>query len=223
MKKAITIGIIILVVLGFGWFLFKISPQDDNQSGQGGDLDLSNIQQLQAPRAVDDSDFILGDKTAKNTFIVYEDFQCPACAGFESTLLQIPGQLKDTKVVYRIFSLPNLHQNALTSAYAALAAGAQGKFWEFSEMLFDKQAEWEGLDDPSGQFADYAQSAGVANLDQFKNDLATKKYKSRLQQDLREALGLNLPGTPSIFFNDQLLQLGDINSIKAQAEKLYKN
>ena len=222
MKKAVTITVVILIVLGFGWFLFKISPQDNNPPGQNGDLDISNIQQLQAPRAVDANDFILGDKIAKNTFIVYEDFQCPACAGFDSTLLQIPGQLKDTKVVYRIFPLTNLHPNALTSAYAALAAAAQGKFWEYSKMLFDKQAEWEGLGDPSGKFADYAQSAGVANLEQFKNDLATKKYKDRVQQDLREALGLNLPGTPSIFFNNQPLQFGDLSSIKAQVEKLYK-
>ncbi len=220
MKKGITISIIILVVLGLGWFLFKISPGE--QPNLASDLDISNIQKLGEPRAVDANDFILGKETAKNTFISYEDFQCPACAGFDATLLQIPSQLKDTKVVFRLFPLTQIHKNSVASAYATLSAAAQGKFWEYSKVLFEKQGEWEGLADPSSKFAEYAQSTGVANLEQFKSDSSTKKYKSRLEQDLREALGLNLPGTPSIFFNGKLLKLGDIDSIKAQAEKLYK-
>lgn len=227
MKKIITIAIIIIAALGVGWYLFKISPTD-NPQGQGNSLYQldpnvgQNIQNLSEPLPVSAADFVLGNKDAKNTFIAYEDFECPACANFESVLAQIPTTLKDTKVVFRIFPLVQIHQSAVVSSYAAMAAANQGKFWEFSQTLFAKQVEWQSLSDPLPQFATYAQSVGIPNLDQFQNDITSQKFKSELGNSLREALGLNLQGTPSIFFNGKELQIGDINSIKSQAEKLYR-
>jgi protein-disulfide isomerase len=221
MKKIITITIIVLAVLGVGWYLFKISPQDNNPVPQIDQLDTSGVVSLTEPLPIQPDDFILGNKDAKNTFVAYEDFQCPACASFETVLQQIPSELQDTKVVFRAFPLVNNHQNALVSAYAAFAAGAQGKFWEYTKILFTKQSEWEFLPDPSQNFIAFAQEAGIPNLDQFKNDFSSKKYKPEIEKDNKEALGLKLVGTPSLFFNGKPLELGNIDSIKTQVKDLY--
>jgi protein-disulfide isomerase len=222
MKKIITIVIIIAVALGFGWYLFSISGQGTVSQTGNYQINQPKVDILSEPLPVASDDFILGNKDAKNILIIYEDFQCPACANFENTLMQVPSALKDTKVAFRVFPLTNIHQNSVISSYAAYAAGEQGKFWEMAEALYKNQSEWENLSDPLPKFTDYAKGAGVSDIEKFKADITSKKFQSRLENSLKEALGLNLSGTPSIFFNGKPLELGDINKIKSQAEGLYK-
>jgi protein-disulfide isomerase len=225
MKKIITIIIVVLIVLGFGYFLFKISPQQIQQSTStpyNAALDTSAVKVISTPPAFDSSvDRYMGSATAKNVFIEYADFECPACADYSDMLKQVPAVFKDTVFVFRYFPLTQIHPNTVESALAAEAAGAQGKYWEMHDILFKNQASWEGLSDPLDVFAGYAQSVGVANIDQFKSDITSKKYLSVVQKDSNQALGLNLPGTPSFFFNGHVLQNGDVAGMEKQAQQYY--
>ncbi len=227
MKRTITIVIIILVALGFGYFLFKISPEQP--AGSGGwaqDFNLSDFETISQPKDISFDDHILGNPEAKNVLVEYGDLQCPACAAFEPTLKQLPDQLKDTKVVFRhlplnIFSA-DLHPNSIPAAYAAEAASAQGKFWDWKFLAYEKQAEWSNLIDPIDKFVEYAQIAGVADLNKFRSDITNKTYKDKLQKDISESLGLKVESTPTLYFNGTKISSGDINSIKSQVEQLYK-
>lgn len=220
MKKSITIAIVILFVLGLGYYLSTISTPAP-VSGKI-DFDLSNISNLTEPLPLSAEDHIFGNPRAVNVLVAYEDFQCPACANFEPILMQLPQALKDTKLVFRHFPLLSLHKNAGIAALASETASAQGKFWEFNKILYEKQIEWSELLDPSDNFYGYAQAVGVGDLEKFKSELASQTYKIRVQDNIKEALGLQVQGTPTLYFNGKQLQLGDVNSIKAQAEKLYK-
>lgn len=207
MKKGITIGIVILVVLGFGFYLFKISPQQQEQAQtQASDFDLSGAKPSTTPMPITADDHVLGNPNAKNTLISYEDFECPYCAEANDMLNQVPSQLQDTKLVFRYFPLLQIHKNAVISEYAAEAAGAQGKYWEMHDALFKDQNNWAELDNPLDEFVKLAQQVGVSNIDQFKNDITSKKYKNRVQTDLVDATSLNLQGTPSFFFNGKPIQ-----------------
>ncbi len=129
---------------------------------------------------------------------------------------------KDTVFVYRYFPLTQIHPNSVESAMAAEAAGAQGKYWEMHDILFSKQTGWESLGDPLDVFAQYAQSVGVANIDQFKSDVTAKKYLPMIQSESDQALGLNLPGTPSFFFNGHSIKNADITAMEKEAAQYYK-
>lgn len=219
-KKIITISIIVLLVLGFGYFLFKISPKPITTDSTWKDLNLSQTPEIIEPREVDAGDYVLGDPSAKNILVVYEDFECPACANFSPIILQIPSQLKDTKVVFRHYPLPQ-HNLALSAAYAAEAAGLQENFWEYYEQLYAKQNEWNNLADPLDKFVEIASQMGKIDVNKFKNDILEKKGKVKIEKDISEALGLKIGGTPTIYFNGKVLELGNIDKIKQQAEKLY--
>ncbi len=225
MKKVITIAIIVLIFLGLGYYLFKISPDVNNQSGATGynaALDISTTKTLSAPPAFDPSvDLYQGDPKAKNVFIEYADYQCPACAAYSQMLKQVPTVFKDTVFVYRYFPLVQIHANSVEGAMAAEAAGAQGKYWEMHDLLFQKQNEWQSLSDPLNNFATYAQSVGVSNIDQFKADITDKKYLAVIQKNNNEALELKLPGTPSFFFNGHVLNNGDIAAMEKEAQAFY--
>lgn len=220
MRKIVTIVIVVLVVVGFAIFLFKISPAEQAAIPQE-DFDYSQVKKLTEPRPVDAQDHVQGNPNAKNTFIAYEDFQCPGCAAYNNDLKRVTSEFKDTKFVFRYYPLTQIHQNAVTAAYAGEAAGAQGKFWELHDVLFEKQAEWEGLKNPIDKFAEYASSVGVSDIQKFKDDITSKKFKPKVQTDLFEAMGLDLQGTPSFYFNGKPLTYGSFDSLKSQAEKLY--
>lgn len=219
MKKAASIVIVILLTLGFGYFLFKISPQQEEQNRNTvADFDLSQVKSIAEPGPVNSQDHIEGDINAKNTFIAYEDYQCPACAQTAGLVKQVPQAFADTKVVFRYFPLYQIHKNSIISAYAAEAAGAQGKYWEMHDLLFGKQAEWSELNNPLDYFAGLARQAGVSNIEQFKSDITSKKFKDRIQKDLVESLSLNLQGTPTFYFNGHKLENNTLEKMKEQAQ-----
>jgi protein-disulfide isomerase len=223
MKKVITIAVILILTLGFGYFLFKISPKDQEQKTVvSEDFNLNGLKSISEPLPLAENDHILGNKDAKNTIVAYEDIQCPACANFSPILHSLPTELKDTKVVFRHFPLLTLHKNAAYAAFASEAANAQGKFWEFTTLMYENQVKWSEETDPTEQIVLLAKEAGVSNLEQFKSDLTAKKYKARVEENLREGMALNVNATPTLYFNNVKLTLGGLDALKKQVEKLYK-
>lgn len=222
MKKIITIVIIVVVVLGFAYWLFKISPSTEigNSSvGYNASLDASAAKPLSAVPAFDpQTDHFQGNANAKNVLIEYADYQCPACAAASSDLSQVPSKFPDAVFVFRYFPLVQIHANSVEAAMAAEAAGAQGKYWEMHDILFQNQSDWEGLADPLDMFTQYAQTVGVKDINQFKSDITGKKYLSVIENDNDQALGLNLQGTPTLFFNGHNIQPSDLNGLLQEAQ-----
>ncbi len=224
MKKTITIGIVAALALAFGFFLFKISPEQVTpaSSNYNSALSTDGAKKLDTAPAFDPaSDHYLGSATAKNVLIEYGDMQCPSCAAYENIVRQVPTEFEDTVMVFRNFPLVAIHKNSVQAALANEAAGAQGKYWEMHGIMFEKQSEWENLADPLDKFAEYASLVGVANIEQFKTDVTEKKYLPKVENDNNQALGLGLGGTPSFIFNGKQLQNQDLAGLKKQAESLY--
>ncbi len=106
------------------------------------------------------------------------------------------------RVVYRHFPLTSIHDKAFAAAEATEAAGAQGKFWEMHDLLFQRQAEWSGL--TPAQFletlAGYAEELGL-DVSRFREDMEGHAYAEKVQESYDEAVSIGLPGTPTIFIN----------------------
>lgn len=221
-KTPIIVTIVVIAFMGLGFLLYKISPQPEPGLDLKG-FDYSQVQKTEKPRPIEQDDHILGNPDAKNVLIAYEDLQCPACKNFEPILKTLPMELSDTKLVFRHYPLyPQPHINALASAYASEAAAAQGKFWEFVNLMYERQEEWANLKNPLEKMAEIASAAGVTNIEQFKSDVLSSKYSEKIQKDNFEALGMGVGGTPSLYYNGVKIEVGSAASIKAQIEKLPK-
>ncbi len=222
MKKVITIIIIVLVCVAVGYWLFKLSPQEQTNSsvGYNGYLSTQDSQKISQPPAFNAStERYQGDPAAKNVLVEYADYECPACAQYSPMLKQVSSVFPNTVFVYRYFPLVQIHKNSVEAALAAEAAGAQGKYWEMHDLLFEKQSAWENLTDPLEVYAQYAQQVGVSNIDQFKSDVTSRKYMDIITAENNQAVGLDLPGTPSFFFNGHVLQNADLPTMEKQAEQ----
>lgn len=146
-------------------------------------------------RPVTDADHIRGAKNAKVTIIEYSDLECPFCKRFHPTMQRIVEEYpSDVRWVYRHFPLEQLHSKAPKEAEATECAGEQGKFWEFTDKIFEVTPSNDGLD--LDELPQLARDAGVSNIAQFEACLDSGKYAQRVEDDLADAAIAGGQGTP---------------------------
>ncbi len=151
-------------------------------------------------------DHLKWSKKSNLILFKYSDFECPACATYGS-LLKSFAQNPDNKdlisqvsFVYRHFPLDQIHPHARSSAQAAVAAGIQGKFYEFHDVLFEKQSEWSKAPNPQKIFEDYARELNL-DVAKFNSDSNSQTVKDKVQSDYISGLEANVQGTPSFYLN----------------------
>jgi protein-disulfide isomerase len=87
----------------------------------------------------------------------------------------------------------------MEAAEAAMAANAQGKFWQMHDKLFGNQ---QALDRPS--IDKYAQEIGL-NMAKFKAAMDQHLYKQQIEDDSKAGTAVGASGTPAFFINGQSL------------------
>jgi len=142
-----------------------------------------------------DDDPSRGDVNAPVTIVEFTDFQCPACAAMHPVLDEVLKSYGNkVRFVVRDFPLTQ-HQYARKAAEAAAAANAQGKFFEYTALLFKNQ---KALDVPS--LKKYASEIG---LDRARFDAALDRgvYAAEVQKDIEDGEMYGIGSTPTIFIN----------------------
>ena len=145
---------------------------------------------------VGERDHVRGPATAPVTLVEYGDYECPFCGAAHASLKQVRHVMgNDLRFVYRHFPLSQIHPHAYQAAEAAEAAGAQGKFWEMHDLLFENQDRL-GLRDLIGY-------AGALDLDleRFVTDLRSHAHADRLREDFLSGVRSGVNGTPTFFVN----------------------
>src|SRR5581483_1239688 len=143
------------------------------------------------------SDHVRGDgPDGSAEIVVYGDYLCPYCRQLRTVLLRLL-EILSGRLIYVFRHFPNeaVHPGATFAARAAEAAGAQGRFWEMHDKLYENEPP---LTEP--QIRGFAETLGL-DLDQFERDLAQDKTASRVAQDLEEGRRNGVSGTPTIFLN----------------------
>ncbi len=159
---------------------------------------------------------------AKVTLVEFGDFQCPACGASHPIVKQLLNEYEDKiTFVFRHFPLP-MHKNAMRAASTAEAAGAQKKFFEMHDLLFENQAEWAEEDNPEELFEKYAQELKL-DIDKFNEDLKSKKYEDKIKADQADGNAAGVNSTPTFFINGKV-QAGGLpyDQFKAKIEESLK-
>ncbi len=143
-----------------------------------------------------------GPATASATLVVFSDFSCPFCGRMAAGIEQVRARWPDgaVRVVFRQFPLGR-HDNADLAAQASLAAAAQGRFWEFHDLVFAHQDE---LDPPS--LERWAEQAGVERA-ALRAALRDETYRAAVDADLALGLAACISGTPTVFLNGERLRV----------------
>ena len=143
-----------------------------------------------------DRDHVIGPADAPVTLVEYGDYECPYCGEAYPIVKAIQEQLGERLCfVFRNFPLSNMHPYAEHAAEAAEAAGAQGKFWEMHDMLFENQ---ESLHDEA--LAQYAESLGL-DAGRLLGEVLNGTHSARVREDFRSGARGGVNGTPTFFIN----------------------
>jgi protein-disulfide isomerase len=158
----------------------------------------------------------LGPTDAPVTLQEFGDFQCPPCGRLSEPINQLQHDYKErVRLVFRNFPLIN-HLHARDAAYAAEAAGLQGRFWEMHDVLYREQAVWSSSADARTLFAAYAGYIGL-NTERFKLDMDSEKVKERVEADQKQGLSLGVKNTPTIFVNNKEIDPKHLNPTELRA------
>jgi protein-disulfide isomerase len=109
-----------------------------------------------------------------------------------------------------------MHPSARNAAAAALAANNQGKYWQFSHLLFENSAR---LSDATIQ--NIAKQLGL-DAEKFNRDMRSVAVQNLINRDMGEAEKASVEGTPSIFINGKAARIGSDNEFKMAIENELK-
>lgn len=141
-------------------------------------------------------DHARGPATAPVTLVEYGDYECPHCGRAYPIVKAVQERMGPRlRFVFRNFPLREAHPNAQRAAEAAEAAGAQGKFWEMHDRLFERQF---ALDED--YLIEYAGDLGL-DVERFRRELAARTYEPRVREDFRSGVLSGVNGTPTFFVN----------------------
>ena len=150
--------------------------------------------QLKPP--VSDHDHAQGPADAKLTLVEYGDYECPHCGRAYPIVKAVQKRLGSRlRFVFRNFPLNNAHPHAQAAAEAAEAAGAQGRFWEMHDVIFENQDALETDD-----LRRYAEELGL-DVDRFASELDREVYRDRVRRDFTSGVRSGVNGTPTFFIN----------------------
>jgi protein-disulfide isomerase len=156
-----------------------------------------------------DDDPVRGDANAPVTIVEFTDFQCPSCANLQPILEEaLKSYGNKVRLVVRDFPLSR-HENARKAAEAANAANAQGKFFEYTALLFKRQ---DALDLTS--LKKYASELGL-NRARFDAALDSGQYAAEVKHDIADGELYGIDSTPAVFVNGVALTEMTIEALRA--------
>jgi protein-disulfide isomerase len=171
---------------------------------------------------------VRGNKDAKVTAVVYDDFQCPYCARMYETLFdQVMKSYGDrVKVIYKDFPLYEIHPWAVRASVNAncLLEQSNDAFWQFSDQVHEKQQQI-GREESTPDATAGAKDAGKSKvrnvgLDKLALDIAgsnkldvakvqaclAKRDTEKVRASVEEGRKLGVSATPTLFVNGERLE-----------------
>ncbi|MBS1843736.1 MAG: thioredoxin domain-containing protein, partial [Actinobacteria bacterium] len=185
---AITAVVVVVIVVGSSGGDSGGEPTKGDQ-GEVGQI-LTEIPQ---------DGMVLGDPNAPVKVYEFGDLQCPYCkANAEQvtpSVIENAVRKGEANITFRQFII--IGPDSVPAGEAAIAAGAQGRAWNFIELFYRNQGE-ENSGYVTEKFIEsIGKSAGIPDLAKWNKERKSHKYKKQLEAETKEAEKLGFGGTPS--------------------------
>ena len=143
-----------------------------------------------------------GSNNAPLQILEFVDFECAQCA-IGSKVLQksMTEHPQAIRLSMRYFTLGEL--NSTISAMYAECTKEQGKFWEFTDLLFERQAQWRTLLKIKPALNQIALDAKVS-VDELSSCVDNPETEKRVKKDKKLGESRFIQSTPSYFINGEL-------------------
>ncbi|CEG34934.1 MULTISPECIES: DsbA family protein [Peribacillus] len=209
------IGLIAVIIIGF---IFLANGKKD------GDTAVNEIDYKSQP--------YLGEKSAPVQIVEFGDYKCPVCKTFEEQFFpSIQSELIDTgKAQFYFMNYSFINVDSTRSAKFAESVYQElgnETFWEFHELLFDKQPadlKYEKQDVFTDKFLEETLKE-IANDKEVKKVVTSfkaKKSEDQWNKDMELADELGVTGTPSLFVNGKKFEGNTIDDLVKMVDDAAK-
>src|SRR3954469_8784306 len=188
---AVAVVIALIVISQSGGDSEPSNPPANVQGAQQVNAELGGLSQ---------NGTVLGGASAPVTVTEYGDPQCSSCKFFSEKVAPdlVSSEVKPGNVKYDFQPFLIIGPDSKPAMRAALAAGEQGRFWNYLQLFYLNQGG-----ENSGYVTDdfltgLARAAGVPDIDQWNTDRNDSKWDSVIQQGSTQAQSFGFNGTPSI-------------------------
>ena len=195
---------VVLVLVGASLLL---RGGDSNDSGSGGTPgEVTGVQEAKALLGgIPQDRAVLGSPKAKVTMIVFEDLQCPICRRYQAEGFPgvVESYVRPGKVKLRMVGMAFLGPDSEKALLYTIAAGEQGKLWQFQDALYANQG-----DENSGWVTDELLEKIATGLEldwaKLKKDADGAAVLQQANSMADEANQKQIQGTPTFY-----VQVGD--------------
>lgn len=144
---------------------------------------------------------LLGPENAPVTIVEFMDYQCPVCRKqHRQSMMKVREQFGN-QVRFAILNFPlEMHREARPAAIAALAAGRQGRYFDFHDRFFAPEAVFDRL-----TYVKWAADLGL-DVERFKADLDDPALAEGIEKDRLLSYKLGITATPTMFVNGYFIE-----------------
>ncbi|MFK9118071.1 DsbA family protein [Peribacillus frigoritolerans] len=209
------IGLIAVIIIGF---IFLASGKKDE------DTAVNEIDYKSQP--------YLGEKSAPVQIVEFGDYKCPVCKTFEEQFFpSIQSELIDTgKAQFYFMNYSFINVDSTRSAKFAESVYQElgnETFWEFHELLFDKQPadlKYEKEDVFTDKFLEETlkEIANDKDVKKVVTSFKAKKSEDQWNKDMELADELGVTGTPSLFVNGKKFEGNTIDDLVKMVDDAAK-
>lgn len=190
-------GAVFLVIVAV--VVLIVANSGGDSGGDAANLkEVSEVDSLVA--GIPQNRMVLGDPKAKVELAEYGDLQCPVCKQFSEEILPpiIEKQVAngEAKIVFNNYTI--IGEQSAPAGAAALAAGEQGRGWNYLELFYRNQGK-----ENSGYATDefltaVAKAAGVKDIAKWNKERKGKKLTGEVEETTQRASSTyGFTGTPS--------------------------
>jgi protein-disulfide isomerase len=164
---------------------------------------------------VNADDHVQGNPAAECSLVEYGDYECPHCGAAYPIVKKLQKHFgKRLSFVFRNFPLAQTHPWAEPAAEVAEFAGANGRFWEMHDLLFENQGSLG-----NALFLELADKLDLS-ISQLQAALANGTYRARVRADFASGARSGVNGTPTFFINGRRHNgPADFNSLSAAIDE----
>jgi len=160
---------------------------------------MSELHRHDLAIAVSATDHALGPAHAAVTIVEYGDFECPNCKqAAPAVKLLLEQHAGSVRLVYRHFPLEEVHPHAMHAALVAEAAGAQGRFWQMHDLLFENQRHLK-----HHQLREYAEKLEL-DMERYDAEMRDELYLQRVREHVDGGKRSGVRATPTFFVNGRI-------------------
>lgn len=198
MKFISVVAVLTILIVGTGLY---ISAKNGGETGIPKPMiKLENLIKVGSPVIENNIAYFAKDtnvSTSSITIVEFADYACPACAVIYPEIEKLLKSNPEAKYVYR--TVP-IHAQSKDEARLVYASITQGKFKEFSSLVFKNQNEWNGAGkDFKPFFEKYAKEIGI-DFAILQNEASKPEYSTIIDSDEKDAQELKIYATPTVLF-----------------------